>query len=309
MFEDEWANILPINLEATYDWISIQQLSLIAEDYDATLPVQYYSDELDTYQYGILDMGGESIEIAYLTTTQTTTQTTSYYESIHSDLFNKDHLNLYVSGFEHLGHRDAYNNHLLNIILDPPSTDGKYYSPCLLSGSNTIVKYTNNTSTTVYGSGSASECVTQVNRLINKPGCAFDSCSIGGAFYPNNDVFISTIFSFTFLFSLRSFFFLFHIKNQLFVAFSNYAETAEFFNMEDQFELLELFENVTEYCQITQSQAKLLYPSIPSSTLSRYCFDGVYSYQILTYGYFSLLFSSFCRETQFSIYLKVRIQS
>jgi apyrase len=67
-----------------------------------------------------------------------------------------------------------------------------------------------------------------------------------------------------------------------YVAYSGFYYTASFFQAKD---LAELDGAVQQVCSLNWDELQRHYPKTPAKYLASYCFNGIYSHQLLTFGY------------------------
>jgi len=270
-FELEWCRIISGTEEASFDWLSIQQLFLIHGDtsggskFAQNKELEFHqlirkiTSEEEYQTKGVVDLGGGSVEISF----QPESVPEDPYDSLTFNALSFNGTQYSIYGYSHLpyGHNEA-RKLVENLLAANASGDSPVGNPCLLTGYNATVNTTASGAVDFYGTGDAVACADLVKQILPKDSCSFSSCSFNGVYQPE-------------------------VGNSPFMALDNLARIVNFFDVPLNPVLVEIYNQTEVFCETPWEVAVVEYAGRPldSLLLQNYCFEGIYGYELLTWGF------------------------
>jgi len=250
IFQPTWIQIISGQDEAVYGWVSVQQVLLLN---NALSP---------TGTTGVIDMGGASLEVSFVPASKG--PISSYPLDMYAEVpFNGDDYSLYSYSYLGYGHDQARFS-VEHAIINANPEEFELASPCLLVGCNQTVIY-NEKEYTLYGSGDAAACQGLIQGLMNKDNCppAYkNQCAF-------NDVYQPAITS-----------------KEVFLGLDNMARVDRFYELSERPVLKEFLTASETFCGTNWELAQVEYANRTEEgfQLRDYCFEGLYTYTLLTWG-------------------------
>ncbi|XP_057306310.1 ectonucleoside triphosphate diphosphohydrolase 8-like [Hydractinia symbiolongicarpus] len=252
--------------EASFGWITA---NLLNSSLSNKVPAKN-----NTKLIGALDMGGASMEVAFVPD-----NASSIPENYTSDfiLYGVNYT-LYTHSYLCYGLKEAQRKVLADLversnytknISNPCWLNGYnesvtpaalWLAPCSIKPKSVIFPMSNKTKFTFIGSGSPKECTDVVQRLFNKTDCQYSNCTFDGVYQPP-------------------------IEGHNFMAYSGFGHIGTFLNVSEGEPILDLRDRGEAFCRkgwqevVNQTGGK-----VEKKFLRSYCFNALYSYELLTTG-------------------------
>lgn len=245
---DYWAKVLTGAEEGIFGWIAINYLTKAIIENNKEKKIKNNS-------HGVLDLGGSSLEITFLT------NITKATDNIYSFEIGDLNYPLYTYSFEHYGQNDMYSTILQNSITDELKDNPIIQHPCLFKGYNETATF-NDTEYIFNGTGNFEQCHEMTKKVIKKKECNYDHCSFEGVYQPIIE------------------------ENQKFYAISGFAYIAEFFGFKPDiyYSAKEILNETEKLCNKTVEEIKKEYgENLEYSKM--YCYAGNYIYNLLVNGF------------------------
>lgn len=258
---DGWLGVLTGQEEGTLDWLSVQQYRYISEQYNDN----FLEGEFSEYNgmLGMLDMGGATTEISFLPKSlQNPFDPFSFQEA---DFLGRT-LFPYSECLIGLGKNDAYKaqqQFLIDYNYRNGDSSDRYPDPCMPPGAYIRSSTKSPLGNKVHfdGTGSVINCNIIIDQLLNSSSrCTYRNCGVGGSYQPL-------------------------VEDIEFIAFSQFYAIAKYFGETGRAPLANIKEKAEAYCNTPIDELKELYPDESTSSISKYCFKGLYMYRLLTKGF------------------------
>ena len=245
---DDFAKVITGKDEGIYGWIALNYLNGI-------LPENEKDKKIKKEPYGVLDLGGSSMEFTFLTD-KTKVKDNQYKLK----LKNIDY-NIYTFCFDHLGQFDMYST--ISDYLIKKNINEKYIShPCLLKDYSENYTY-NNKQYYFNGTGNFEKCNNLIKENIKKGKCNYEKCSINGTYQP--------VVS----------------KSQKFYAISGFAHVVGALGLKKnkKHSASEILAAAKTFCGKSYIDEKKNYEDAAMPYFRLYCYLGNYIYYLLVEGF------------------------
>jgi len=246
-----WARVIDGAEEATFDWLSAQQLLQL----DPSLAEEACVAE---GTLGLVDMGGASFEIAF--------------EAAAEEAHEEEYADVAVAGAEYSIYRHSYLGYghnaaregLQALLYREQAGEGEEYviSACFLDGYNETLALPEVGDVQYFGSGDAVQCAEAVVRYFDMEACAgaAEGCSIGGTFQPP--------------------------LQGSFLGIDDLARVVRFYSLNSTATPRQIYDSAAVFCGRPWEAAQQAHAgdSDTGVDLAYYCFEGVYAAQVLVYA-------------------------
>jgi ectonucleoside triphosphate diphosphohydrolase 5/6 len=106
LFEDDWVAMITGTQEATYDWLSIQEIIYIESYYNASYIFYQFPSISKTTTIGVIDLGGGSVEMTFYPPDDALGTTVNEGEFVALN-FNTKYYDIYGHSYLGYGHNSA----------------------------------------------------------------------------------------------------------------------------------------------------------------------------------------------------------
>ena len=105
------------------------------------------------------------------------------------------------------------------------------------------------------------DCISTTQILLNTTnGCPYSNCGLQSVYQPI-------------------------VEGSNFVGLDDLAAVCLFLEVKPNPVLSEILTKAEEFCSLTWAQLQALYPDVSTADLDKYCFEGIFIYELLTYGF------------------------
>lgn len=248
VFEDDWARVIDGSEEATFDWLSAQQLIIL----DPSL-VDELTPEGGTL--GLVDMGGASFEVSF------EAEIVEGHEEEFSEVtVGGEEFSIYRHSYLPYGHNAAREGLQAQLFVGEGSnTTAPVVNPCFLEGYNETLALPSGEEVTYFGGGDALQCSAAVLQYFNMSAecLASSSCSIHGTFQAP--------------------------LSGSYMGIDDLARVIRFFSLESSATPRQILDAASLYCARPWAAAQAAHAGQPDTgvDVAYYCFEGVYAAQVL----------------------------